>query len=522
MPSKKIDNEENKKKINLSKKSIIIIIITFILTIIAGTFAWLTWKSNETALVLTVGDIDDVQVVLKPYQINTEVSPVLSYDGEEYVSVTATNNGKSSKMVKLFYQISNIDTELVSTDFKYTITKSTDNGVTYTEYLSGNFSTASSTSNFNIMEDRIQSNTIYKYRIYIWLDGNNIQSDIQGKSFKAELRAEITEAPPITATALINKANPSTLTYADATDIQKGEMWTFFHDATEQTSALKDYRYIGNTPNNYITFNNETWRIIGVFDGKIKIIRNDSIGSMPWDYKKSGVGSSPGPSGSSDWADSQLMYMLNPTSYKLKDGYTLDGYYIKDASGNIIYQLGCLPTSIESGDTLYSCTENTWSLNETALSQINEVTYYLGGGSYDSTAHYGTTEEIYTWERGTKTFKNTRPINWQGLVGLMYPSDYGYTFANGVDETCYTDAYSCVTQKGGTPRSSWLFKLGLTSWTVSVYSSYAFSAFAVTSIGDVRDYSVDSSFGVRPVVYLRSDIQLSGSGTSTSPYEIVE
>ena len=122
---------------------------------------------------------------------------------------------------------------------------------------------------------------------------------------------------------LIENANPSTLLYSDATDNQKGEMWTFLHEATEQVGATTDYRYIGKNPNNYITFNNEVWRIIGVFDGRIKIIRNDTLGNMFFDYKKSGVGFSTTNYGSNDWTDSQLMYMLNPTNYTLKSGDTV-------------------------------------------------------------------------------------------------------------------------------------------------------------------------------------------------------
>lgn len=67
----------------------------------------------------------------------------------------------------------------------------------------------------------------------------------------------------ITASKLIDRANPSNLMYNDATSTQKGEMWTFSHAATTLVPATPDYRYIGNTPNNYITFNNETWRILG-------------------------------------------------------------------------------------------------------------------------------------------------------------------------------------------------------------------------------------------------------------------
>ena len=57
-------------------------------------------------------------------------------------------------------------------------------------------------------------------------------------------------------------------------------MYTFSHEATAQTLSQIDYRYIGSVPNNYITFNNETWRIIGVFDERIKIIRDESIGQI--------------------------------------------------------------------------------------------------------------------------------------------------------------------------------------------------------------------------------------------------
>ena len=44
------------------------------------------------------------------------------------------------------------------------------------------------------------------------------------------------------------------------------------------------YVYKGLNPDNYILFNNEFWRIISVEnDGTLKIIRNESIGEMPYD-----------------------------------------------------------------------------------------------------------------------------------------------------------------------------------------------------------------------------------------------
>ena len=54
------------------------------------------------------------------------------------------------------------------------------------------------------------------------------------------------------------------------------------------------YIYKGANPNNYITFNNETWRILSIEgDGRIKIVRNELLSFRAWD--------SSGKSGSNQW-----------------------------------------------------------------------------------------------------------------------------------------------------------------------------------------------------------------------------
>lgn len=179
------------KKVSLSKKNILIVILGIILVSIVGTFAWFTWRSNETALVLTVGDISSAQVTLKPYKIEAELAPATTYEDQVYTNVSAVNNGTTTKKVSLYYHINNIDTALVSESFKYTITKSTDNGVTYTEYKTGNFSTASNNMDLYIMDESITSSESTKYKVYIWLDGSNPNVGVSGKSFSGELRAKI-------------------------------------------------------------------------------------------------------------------------------------------------------------------------------------------------------------------------------------------------------------------------------------------------------------------------------------------
>ncbi len=501
------------------KKYYVLVILGIVVVSFVGTLAWLTWKSKETALVLTVGEVDGTRVTLKPYVINENLVPTLNYNSNDEVNIKVTNNNKLSSKVMVYYDIKQIDSELLIEDFKYTVLKSTDNGSNYFEYKSDNFIGAKTSDNFVIMEEVIPRNTEYKYKVYTWLDGSDTTSiDIQNKVFNSEIRVEIADMVPITANYLINSANPSTLMYNKATTTQKGEMWTFSHEATNQTEAIIDYRYIGSIPNNYITYNDEIWRIIGVFDGRIKIIRDEFIGEMPIDYKKNAVGSSTYDYGSNDWTDAQLMYMLNLTTYKLKTGYTLDGNYIRDNRGNIMYQMGCQPKSITAGDTSYDCTNNTWTLNSLALSWIDEVTYYLGGVS--SHTDKGV-DSWYNEERGTTVYSNRSKI-WSGYISLMYPSDYGYTFANGVDDICYANTYNCRTAKSGTPSNSWLYKDGYNIWTITPNSNGPSTEYYINGSGYISSNNVNSQVVyINPVVYLKQNIKLDGTGTKSNPYIII-
>ena len=59
-------------------------------------------------------------------------------------------------------------------------------------------------------------------------------------------------------------------------------------DGLEKDPYECRYFFTGATPNNYITFNNETWRIISAeCDGTIKIMRDENIGNRAWDSSNS-------------------------------------------------------------------------------------------------------------------------------------------------------------------------------------------------------------------------------------------
>ena len=60
-------------------------------------------------------------------------------------------------------------------------------------------------------------------------------------------------------------------------------------------------------------------------------------------------------------------------------------------------------------------------------------------------------------------------------------------------------------------------------WLITPQSNWDGGAFGIYGggYGGMR-YNVYGNYGVRPVVHLRSDIVLTGSGTSSDPYQIVE
>ena len=51
----------------------------------------------------------------------------------------------------------------------------------------------------------------------------------------------------------------------------------------------QNIRYYGSDPNNYVKFNNELWRIIGVFGNNVKLVRSESLGSLSWDSSDSSI-----------------------------------------------------------------------------------------------------------------------------------------------------------------------------------------------------------------------------------------
>ena len=287
------------------------------------------------------------------------------------------------------------------------------------------------------------------------------------------------------------------------------------------TSSLDggNIRYYGASPKNYVYFNCETypstncelWRIIGVFDGKIKLMRNESIGNYSWDTSASAVNYG---HGVNEWSQADLMKLLNP------------GHESESVGGSLYYNSKSKTCYNRNNNATTSCNfTSTGIKNDTTRNMIAETTWNLGG--WNSSDIFSNV--MYEKERGATTVSNssdgiTRATTWTGKIALPYPSDYGFaTDLSKCSQTLSnyyssTDSYACRS-------NDWMysiFKTNTFNWLLTPLSGNANNAFNVYSAGYVnKNTSVYGANGVAPVLYLGSDQDIvAGDGSQSNPYQL--
>ncbi len=319
--------------------------------------------------------------------------------------------------------------------------------------------------------------------------------------------------------SLIPETEDNMISYI--TNLAKTDTVNLAYDDTED----KNLRYIGEDPNNYILFNDELWRVIGIMNNvydsngnktsRIKIIRNESIGNYSYDNKPGGNGSSVSQFGSNDWTDSAIMSVLNT------------GPYWNRSSGECPYE----ETNNVSNSTI-QCDFTTTGLKEEAKIMISNTIWNLGGtpimpdNTWTSSAYFKTTPIVYKDEKGSTTWSSnniTRPNIWTGYVGLMYASDYGYATGGESRNSCLSkklgDYLEDDFSQGNCKENDWLFDSNNHQRTISPSTSRSNAVLVINLNGNISANDAYSIRSIRPVVYLNTNVKIiAGEGTSTEPY----
>ena len=439
----------------------------------------------------------------------------------------------------MYLDITSIDTGLKDESFRYELYKGT------TKVKEGNFSdsyltsntvtcTKNNTNHIVLLTNESISTSKTQYTLYIWIDGANYTNPntMMNKTFSFKLHADgegavmkgytaadyitdlYTEAAKVTATN-------NSITYNTAPSV------SLMNDRLGGTTTDLDggnIRYYGANPNNYIYFNCsdysnqtsstcETWRIIGVFDGKLKLIRGSQIGKYSWDNKNTSTGAE-NDAGKNDWTTARLMKLLNPSNYykvDSNDNNLGQSLYYNSASGKCY--------SGQNNATVDCDFTSTGIKNAETRNMIAETTYNLGG--WNSNSVYS--NQIYEYERGTTVYSG-RPTTWKGKIALAYPSDYGYAadLNQCKDKTLYDyDNITCTS-------NNWMKAIitnngSNTGWLLTPNSGNSYYAWYVDSVGYVSNYSIAySAFGAVPVLSLSSElgIESGGDGSSSKPYKL--
>ena len=177
-------------------KRLLIVVLLLLITVVSGTFAWFTYQSKESALVLTIGDINDSKVIIKPYQIRQSLTPVNTYTSGVYSQVQVNNNSSNEMLVTLYYRINQLDDVLKNNGLKYTVESSTTVNGIYTKVKTGDFTSLSGTDELSIYDMKVSSKTTLYYRVYLWLDSSaGNQNDVQNTILNVELNARINQEP---------------------------------------------------------------------------------------------------------------------------------------------------------------------------------------------------------------------------------------------------------------------------------------------------------------------------------------
>ena len=355
--------------------------------------------------------------------------------------------------------------------------------------------TITSTGTINILNKKLSNTVQNKYLIVFYIDGSKIGNDVIGASFAGNISADAHqgEIPYEGLAKLI--ANDTFKSTKTVTLNNVNYKYDENHKLMEDTAG--NIRYYGASPNNYIYFNCsdysnqssstcETWRIIGVFDGKVKIMRGSQIGTYSWDSSASDINSG---WGVNEWSQADLMKLLN------------SGYDSESVGGSLYWNAKSGTCYNDSNNATGSCNFTSTGLkNADTKNMIAETTYYTRG--HDTSEIY--VDAMYDKERVSGTVITgvtpTRTLTWTGKIAIPYPSDYGYaadlslcqkTLYDYDDATCTANNWmkNIVTNNGGN-----------SGWLLTPNSGNANNAWNVNSPGNVNNNNAYNANGVVPAL----------------------
>ena len=477
----------------MQRKHIIVGIFLVIGAIMVGSsLAWWTWttSSNEqTNVVVTVGgitiDYEDGENITNNNLIPTSTK-------EKGISKNITVSSTGQVYLDLNMAVVTLDDGLKDVSFKYEIYNGND------LVKGGNFANSNVGDNIELLSGVAVTSTPTTYTLFIWIDGNmSNPNSMYNQNFEFRLNASATDETP----------GMKTLTKLGLTSNEGIPVFNQVATTDEGIYASEDdygtsYYFRGAVENNYVQFGGFYWRIIRINgDGSIRMIYDGTSahtnGESSSDRQIGTSAFSPG----GDNAYVGYMYgMVGAGTYEethanINDSTAktiVDNWYktnivdngYSDKVADVVY---CNDRSLNSGNgygtekTRYNAALRLVTINQPSLICTNKNDRFTvddvskGNGALTYPVGLITTDEIHM-----------AGVNWGGINTNFY-------LFNG--QTFFTMSPSSFS--------------GTTPYIYRFFNNGSFSG-----------SGVNASAGLRPVISLKSSVELLGSGTIEDPFVV--
>lgn len=545
-----------------NKKLIVLGVLALILIVSGITYAILTWTSSRVNIGLTSNcftidytkgqDITNQSIKLINEKDLISDGKFTIKDG---IALTYANIGIKSTCTIEGYGILKLNVTSLSDAFttgnskgslKYAVLKntSTTSTITVTSLLNQSFDLVTRGSitklgTIDILTEQLSNNEIYKYLIVVYIDNSLVDNDVIGSSFAGNISAEAyqgklgadytlqrlhslnssivldTSKTPDFSTVSGNNGVKKNLQNNSTIASNQGDGTKGIYSAEDDFGT--SYYFRGTVENNYVKFANKYWRIIRINgDGSIRMIyagtsahaNGTTYNDMKIDNSEYNtnyndntyVGYKIGSTGSSTYANTHSNAGNSTIKTYIDNWYETNlkeyKYYLKD--------------------TIYC--------NDRKVVNINNVggMTLTGDGTGTNESAYAGFDRTYVSHSPTLKCENKNDRftvnNTMGNMELVYPialatsDELVYAGATGVDPATMT--YITNTE-------FYLFN-GNFCWTMTPFvfaGGYANVDF-FGDFGGVGSDGVNNGISVLPVVSLRSDAILGGSGTMNDPFVV--
>ncbi len=367
--------------------------------------------------------------------------------------------------------------------------------------------------------------TIEEYTVSITFINHNYDQNINtGKSFNSKVI--IQKERLITSISDVAKNGDNLVTAIQNLSTKSNPSYTglYHHDASLTNGAGDNsYRFAGADPNNYVCFGSDDatcptenlYRIIGVIDGKVKLIH-------AYGATTTMLGTDEGYVNTYQEAVSNNLELAQ-SFYKGKENFTKIGTYKWNKTRDNTWSTSTTnTTNLNTNFLAYLDGKNTKWKN-----MIADTTWYVGGMT-STNGSFSNAKTAYNYELGANKDATTTVTS---KIGLMYVSEYyygatpDYWTLPGLDQNGHPneDQTAWIGEDYSKAYNNNWMSTGLFEWTISRISDDSIYAFGVSGDGLVDSGYVDNSLGraVRPSFSLSSSIKFtSGEGTAVNPIRI--